>query len=133
MNTTYFLNLVMGNLFRTKENPTLPANYYLGLSSTTPTIDGVCTGEPSMNGTGYERILLNNLSEPLDGVITNNDYIMFEESIAEWGNITHYVVYDAEKGGNLLFFGELSPSRYVEINTAVVIKPEALVLALSNA
>lgn len=36
MNTTYFLNCVAGNLFHTKENPAIPAQYYIGLSSTTP-------------------------------------------------------------------------------------------------
>ena len=34
MNTTYFLNQVMGNLFKTKETPALPSEYYIGLSST---------------------------------------------------------------------------------------------------
>ena len=36
MNTTYFLNQVMGNLFKTKETPALPSEYYIGLSSTAP-------------------------------------------------------------------------------------------------
>ena len=32
MNTTYFLNCVAGNLFHTKNNPAIPAEYYIGLS-----------------------------------------------------------------------------------------------------
>lgn len=40
MNTTYFLNQVMGNLFKTKETPALPEEYYIGLSSTAPAPKG---------------------------------------------------------------------------------------------
>lgn len=47
MNTTYFLNCVAGNLFHTKESPTIPAQYYIGLSSSTPAIDGSGVNEPS--------------------------------------------------------------------------------------
>ena len=33
MNTTYFLNLVSGNVFGSKKTPAVPEKYYLGLSS----------------------------------------------------------------------------------------------------
>ena len=36
MNTTYFLNLVSGNVFGSKKSPAIPEKYYLGLSSTAP-------------------------------------------------------------------------------------------------
>ena len=64
MNTTYYLNLVMGNIFHTKADPGIPGGYYVGLSASEPTIDGVDTGEPSINGTGYERVKLFILSTP---------------------------------------------------------------------
>lgn len=69
MNTTYFLNQVMGNLFKTKETPALPSEYYIGLSSTAPNISGGNVTEPLSNS-GYKRVKLENLSEPADGVIT---------------------------------------------------------------
>ena len=70
MNTTYFLNQVMGNLFKTKETPALPTEYYIGLSSTQPAVGGTGVTEPLSNS-GYHRVILENLSEPDDGVITN--------------------------------------------------------------
>ena len=64
MNTTYFLNCVAGNLFHTKEAPAIPTQYYIGLSSSTPAIDGSGVNEPSTDA-GYQRLLLTNLSSPL--------------------------------------------------------------------
>lgn len=46
MNTTYFLNLVSGNVFGSKKTPALPEKYYLGLSSAAPALDGSGVVEP---------------------------------------------------------------------------------------
>ena len=133
MNTTYYLNLVMGNVFHTKSSPAIPSNYYLGLTSSEPTISGVNTGEPSLNGTGYSRVLLSSLSAPEDGVITNTATISFDESITDWGVMKYYTVYDSETGGNLLFYGPLSLSRSVEPNTVITIRKGELTIQLANA
>ena len=132
MNTRYFLNQVMGNLFHTKENPSLPTQYYIGLSATEPTYDGDYSGEPTSNGTGYERVLLSDLSEPVDGVIKNTAVINFNESLTDCGRMEYYTVFDALEGGNLLFYGELSMSRSVEPNTVITIKTGELSIQLSN-
>lgn len=132
MNTTYFLNQVMGNVFHTKETPAIPNDYYIGLSTSEPTIEGVCTGEPSLNGTGYSRVLLEDLSEPTDGVIKNTAPISFDESITDWGVMKYYTVYDAISDGNLLFFGPLTLSRSVEPNTIITIKTGELSIQLCN-
>lgn len=132
MNTTYFLNLVMGNLFKTQTSPAIPSAYYIGLSSTAPNVSGGNVTEPSNNSTGYARVKLESLSTPTGGVIKNGSAISFEESTSNWGTMTHYVVYDALTGGNLLFYGQLSKSRTIEENTTLVIKANELTLTLSN-
>ena len=132
MNTTYFLNQVMGNVFGTKTTPSIPSKYYLGLSTTTPNISGGNVSEPSPNGTGYTRVELNNLSEPNNGVIVNDAPVAFPESTANWGTVTHYVVYDSETYGNLLFFGEFELNRTVEKGTAIMIPRDELVIQLTN-
>lgn len=131
MNTTYFLNQVMGNLFKTKETPALPSEYYIGLSSTAPTISGGNVTEPLSNS-GYKRVKLENLSEPADGVITNEQAISFDESTANWGTMSHFVIYDALEAGNLLMYDTLSTPRNVEAATIVTIKANSLTLTLSN-
>lgn len=131
MNTTYFLNQVMGNLFKTKETPALPSEYYIGLSSTAPNISGGNVTEPLSNS-GYKRVKLENLSEPADGVITNEQAISFDESTADWGTMSHFVIYDALEAGNLLMYDTLSTPRNVEAATIVTIKANSLTLTLSN-
>lgn len=133
MNTTYFLNCVAGNLFKTRENPALPAEYYIGLSSTAPNMDGTNVGEPSTSS-GYARIKLDCLSEPTDGVVTNTLAINFDESTVSWGTITHFVIYDTGTAGsgNLLMYGELSTPRTVEAATIMTIKDGYLKLSVSN-
>ena len=131
MNTTYFLNQVMGNLIKTKETPALPSEYYIGLSSTAPNISGGNVTEPLSNS-GYKRVKLENLSEPADGVITNEQAISFDESTANWGTMSHFVIYDALEAGNLLMYDTLSTPRNVEAATIVTIKANSLTLTLSN-
>ncbi len=136
MNTTYFLNQIMGNVFGSKKDPALPAKYYLGLSTTAPNVDGTGVSEPSTPGDAYARVLIDCFSEPVNGVIQNTASLTFPESLYPWSTaaapITHYVIYDAPEGGNLLVYDVLSLSRIVETNTVVAIKPESLTITLSN-
>lgn len=131
MTSTYFLNCIMGNVFKTKENPTLPNKVYLGLSSTAPAVDGSGVSEP-LASAGYERVELTNLGEPSNGVISNESEISFPESSASWGTVTHFVLYDAPTNGNLLMFNVLSQSRSVETATIVMVKTGSLKLTLAN-
>lgn len=130
MTTNHMLNRIMGNVFRTQTSPALPTNYYIGLSTSTPTAAGGNVTEPS--GGGYARKQLTGLSTPTNGVITNNSAIAFNESTASWGTVTYFVIYDAATNGNLLFYDRLTSSRAVEANTVITIKEGALKLTLAN-
>lgn len=131
MTTTYFLNRVMGNVFKTQTSPALPEKVYLGLSTSTPDIDGSGVTEP-LASAGYERVELNSLSVPANGVITNESAISFPESSASWGTVTHFALYDAPVNGNLLMFNVLSQARSVETATIVMVKTGSLKLTLAN-
>lgn len=131
MNTTHFLNRVAGNLFRTETSPAIPTEYYIGLSTTESTMSGANVSEPSTSA-GYGRVLLENLSAPVNGVVTNTANINFEESTASWGTVTHFVIYDAEIDGNLLMYGALSTPRVVEAATVMTIRQDYLRLSAQN-
>lgn len=133
MNTKYFLNLVSGNIFGSKKDPVIPSKYYLGLSTTTPTIEGTNVSEPSASA-GYARVELTDLKEPVDGMVSNNQAINFEESTGAWGTVTNFVVYDAQAvgTGNLLMYGELTTPRTVEPATIMTIKAGYLKLSAQN-
>ena len=97
-----------------------------------PTIAGSNVTEPSAGGSGYTRVKLESLSEPANGVVSNADAVLFPESLTNWGVMTHFVIYDALSGGNLLMYGPLNQSRTAEANTVIMIKPTSLTLTLSN-
>ncbi len=136
MNTTYFKNCIMGNLFRTATGTALPTNYYIGLSSTQPTANGTGVTEPSTNNTGYARVRLSSLTAPTNGVIKNASAISFPESTADWfppsSPALYYVIYDAQSGGNLLMYNQLTASRIIETNTIATIKANSLYLQLTD-
>lgn len=131
MNTTYFLNQVMGNLFKTKTTPALPQEFFIGLSSTAPAVDGSGVSEPASSA-GYNRVKLEVLGVPTNGVIVNDSAISFDESTANWGTMTHFVIFDAKTGGNLLMYDTLSNSRNVEAATIVTLKKGSLSLTLAS-
>lgn len=131
MNTTHFLNRVMGNVFNVNTNPGLPTNYYIGLSTSAPNVSGGNVTEPT--GGNYARVRLSSLAASgTAGVVTNNAAVSFSESSAAWGTMTHFVIFDASTGGNLLMYDTLSTARAVEANTIVTIKTNSLTLTLSN-
>lgn len=133
MNTTYFLNNVAGNVFQTKTTPAIPTTYYLGLSTTEPQLSGSGVSEPSISA-GYARVLLNSLSQPVNGVVTNSASVSFAKSTASWGVIPYFVIYDSDTvgSGNLLMYGQLSTSRTVEASTIMTIEAGDLSLAVQN-
>lgn len=132
MNTTYFLNLVAGNLFQTKTDTPLPDEMWIGLSTTPPTITGDGVSEPD-GGANYARVKLDMLGQPSDGVVTNTKNIDFNESLVSWGVVTHFVIYDAKSEGHLLQYGALSTPRTVEAATIMTIKEGYLNLSIQNA
>lgn len=131
MNTKYFINMIAGNVFKTQTTPALPSKYYIGLSSTAPSVSGTGVTEPSA-ANGYARVELASLSAPVDGLVSNAGIIVFADSTGDWGTVTHYVVYDAKTGGNLLFFGELTSPRTIESQTTISFKSGELNIQVSG-
>ena len=136
MNTTYFKNTLMGNIFGTSTSTPIPTNYYIGLSSTAPNVDGSNVTEPSTSGTAYARVQLTSLSTPSTGTITNTAAISFPESTTDWfpstNPATHYVIFDAASGGNLLMYNALTSSRIIQSGTVATIKANSLTLQLTD-
>lgn len=134
MHTNYFIDLIMESIFCSNTNNGIPEKYYIGLSTTTPSVNGTGVTEPSEDGTGYARTMIESFSEPTNGIVTNRSAISFEESSEYWGVITHYVVYDSPLvgNGNLLFFGELESPKTIDANTMALLRPGEIRLSLSN-
>ena len=130
MTTIYFADCVIGNVFKTKTSPALPSTYYIGLSTTTPTSDGTGVSEPS--DPAYTRVALTSLTAPVGGVIRNDQVISFPDSTEDWGTITHFVLYDARTGGNLLIYNTVDKPRLIQADSQITFKANGLSLALKD-
>ena len=132
--TTYSENRVIDLLFGAV-SLTPPANYFIGLSTTTPAEAGTGASEPS--GGAYARVsVANNLTNfpaASAGAKTNGTAISFAESTASWGTITHILVYDALTGGNLWYYEALPVSKAVAANVTVYFSAGALTISNLNA
>jgi hypothetical protein len=139
MNTVNFLDILMGNIFGVETDTPIPSSFYLGVSSTEPDIYGNSFTEPSSNGTGYARVALTSITgshesydSPGSAYVTNGELVSFPESLSDWGTISHWGIFDSATGGTLLMYGELYVSRAVETGTVVAVKPQELIISLTN-
>ena len=115
-------------------NYTVASTIYFGLSTTTISNDGTGATEPS--GGSYARVALvndkTNWGTAASGSLTNTTVVQFAESTASWGTITYVFISDALVSGNMMYFGALSPSRTVQINTVVYFAASSITVSIVN-
>lgn len=117
--TNYFKNMIVKNIFGSGD-PVLPSSYFIGLSTSTPTLAGGSVTEPS--GNGYARVQIERSASSFtynNGMASNANNISFPTSTGSWGVCTHYVIFSEATGGNLLMYGTLNNSRTIEADTTV--------------
>ena len=90
-----------------------PPTIYLGLSTTDPADDGSSLAE--QNGNAYARVQTSagDWNAASGGLLENASEINFPMAIGPWGTMTHFVLFDAATGGNILAYGALSPSKVI--------------------
>ena len=97
-----------------------PATVYLALSTTTPTDAGGIT-EP-VGGAYTRQAVTNNVTN--FGAATgtnptekkNATVITYPVATAAWGTIVGWALFDAETGGNMLYHGDITPSKVVGLD-----------------
>lgn len=114
---------------------TVPNFLYIGLSTQNPGNAGTNAVEPV--GGNYARVEYPNTSsaywsEPINGVMHNQNTITFQTSSEAWGNITYVFISDSLTGGNILYYEALNSTMYVDINTTVQFLPAALEISIVN-
>lgn len=94
---------------------TPPANLYVGLFDADPGEDG--GGATEVSGAAYARAALINdktvwsTSAPSGQPVSNQTEIVFPEATGDWAGgapITHFALFDAAAGGNLMASGALT-------------------------
>ena len=87
-------------------NLTAPANVYVALSTTPIADDGTGITEPV--GNGYARTIVV-FDAPALG-ISVNQLVTFPQASGSWGTLTHFALFDAVTGGNMLYHDSLTAS-----------------------
>jgi len=101
-----------------------PPSIYIALSTADPTEDGSGMAEPS--GGGYARVLHAAWNASLSRGITNDGAVDFVEATGTWGTISHFAIFDALSGGNMLCYGALSASKLIENEDQLSFADEAI-------
>lgn len=108
--TNTVANATLNMLFGAGSNTVAPATYYVGLSLTAPQNDGSGVTEPA--GGAYARVAVTNDATSWPGaanrVKSNGTVIVFPTAVADWGTVSHWVLYDAATGGVLRVWGTLT-------------------------
>ena len=88
-----------------------PPTIYIALSTADPGESGGTIAEPV--GNGYARIAHASWNAAATRAIDNDGVITFAQASGAWGTITHYAIFDALTGGNMLAYGSLATSKSV--------------------
>ena len=127
--TDYLENKLIDQLFRAQPY-TFPSTLHYGLLTAAPTDS---TGGTEVTGGAYARIgvicSLANFagtqgagttaaSSGVSGATSNNAPITFPANTAAWGTVTHYGIWDAATGGNLMMWGVLSVAKVIGVGEA---------------
>lgn len=112
---------------------TLPAKYWIALSTTAIQNDGTGCTEPV--GNGYTRVGIDNnkttFSVAENGILKNNIQVQFPESTGSWGTVTYIAIFDSETEGNLLYYDSLAESRTIETQTTLMFMPDTITMQLT--
>ena len=102
-----------------------PTILYVALLTAAPSDTG---GGTEVSGGSYARVAVSSAlanwagtqaaastvaSSGTSGTTSNNGTITFPAPTANWGSITHFGIYDASTGGNLLIHGALTTAKTV--------------------
>lgn len=103
---------------------------YIALSTADPLDSGGGMAEPS--GNAYARVTTSGASwtTAAAGSITNAADLTFPEAAGAWGTITHFALFDAPSGGNMLGHSNLSASKIIEENDTPKFAAGDLVITL---
>lgn len=138
----YLENKVLDHILRATAF-TAPTTVYVGLLTAASTDAAAGT---EVTGGAYARVAIvsattawNNTqgnttgaSTGTDGTIENAAAINFPTPTAGWGNVTHWAVFDAATGGNMLFQSALTTAKTINTGDAVSFAIGALTLQIDN-
>jgi len=89
---------------------TEPGAIYIGLHTSATNDDNSGT---EVSGGAYARQAAT-FNAAVSGSTSNSATVNFPTATASWGTVTHFGLYDASTGGNLLYWGALTVAKTVD-------------------
>lgn len=88
---------------------TRPTTVYLALYTSNPADDNSGT---EVSGSGYSRQAIT-FGAASGGTSTNTGAVTFTASGGSFGTVSHFSIFDASSGGNMLCYGSLDAARTI--------------------
>jgi hypothetical protein len=88
---------------------TMPTTVYVGLSTASFNDDNSGT---ELSGSGYARQSAA-FNAAASGTADNSAAIEFSAATASWGTVSHFGIFDASTGGNLLIHGAFTTAKAI--------------------
>ena len=88
----------------------MPTTVYVGLSTGSFNDDNSGT---ELSGSGYSRQSIA-FGAAASGTASNSGNVDFSAATGNWGTVSHFGLFDASTGGNLLIHGALTASKAVD-------------------
>jgi len=115
MSKTNYLEEVLLNHVLRAISYSSPAAVYIALFTVAPTETG---GGTEVTGGGYTRQTVV-FSVPSGGTVSNSADLIFPVASAPWGIVVAFAIMDAAAAGNMLYYGNLTATRDVQINDQI--------------
>ena len=107
----YWENEILDHLFG--NGSYTPPTIYVGLSTADPLDDVSGLAEPGGNAYARVQTAASDWNAASGGSVDNVNDITFAQATGSWGTITHFALFDAVDGGNMLAHGALSQSKAI--------------------
>lgn len=104
----YLENKVLDHILGTTAY-TMPTTVYVGLSTATFADDNSGT---ELSGSGYARQSIT-FNAAASGATDNDAAVEFPAATGSWGDVSHFGLFDASTGGNLLIHGAFTTSKTI--------------------
>jgi hypothetical protein len=121
--TTFASNGILNHVFGRSPLLVPPTNYYMGVSTTAVSTEGIGMTEPT--NSEYKRLQMpndkNSFTFAANKSLAVSKDFGFAPSQTPWGLMTHFFLSDAPVGGNVWWCGKLLHNRNVEISTTLIV------------
>ena len=107
----YWENEILDHLFG--KGAYSPPTIYVGLSTADPGDDEAGLAEPSGGSYARKATTGTDWNAASGGSLDNATAIEFAAATGDWGTVTHFALFDALSGGNMLAHGSLTLSKTI--------------------